>query len=232
MASFNEGVASLIRPSDDQLISGEVTNKSFRDAVPFQMRTIEAFSQTDAESSEPDFSLDALLQDRYQDGFRDGLKMAEDKALQATRQEALRLGKTLSQRFASLHESFEREFLRQEQAVAESLIDLALEIAAKVLAKQISVDRQTALPVVQECISLLPKPARSTMLRVNPDDLSWLQSSLATELRQHQIELLADESIQAGGCQLSNEQFEIQSSLSSRWRNTLAAIGHDEVPSA
>ena len=230
MASFNEGLASLIRPTDDQPISAAVTHNTVSDAVPFRMRAIEAFSPADTESSESNFSLDALLQERYQDGFKDGLRMAEDKAHQSARQEAERLGKTLSQRVAALHESFEREFLQQEQAIAESLIDLALEIAAKVLANQISVNRQAAMPVVRECLALLPKPARSTLLRVNPDDLSWLRGGLATELKQHQIELLADESVQAGGCQFSNEQFEIQSSLPSRWRKTLAAIGHDEVP--
>ncbi len=231
MASFSEGRASLIRPSLEALATPLPNRESFEHAKPFQMPAIEAFSVTSPGCSETTNSLDGLLQERYQDGFKDGQKMAEQDADRARQQQCSRLGKSLSQRIDSLRVTFEQEFLQQEQSIAEGLIDLAQEIAARVIANHVNMDREAVLPVVRECLAMLPKPACSTQLKLHPEDIQLIQNRLSQELAQHEIELIADESIQVGGCQFSSTQFELVSTLQGRWRATLAAIGQNQSAS-
>jgi flagellar assembly protein FliH len=225
MASFNEGRAGLIRPATDDGNRLIKRAERLRDALPFRLRTLEAFA-TDPSSAavQPD-SLDSILQQRYRDGFEEGQRIAEHRALQASDQESRRLGKTLGQRVQALTESFEREFCQQEEAIADSLTGLAIELAQQLVASHIKLDRHAALGLVRECLALLPRPARACRLAMNPADLEFLRASLVAELAAYEIELVADASIQAGGCHLTNDQMTLDSSLPSRWQNAISAIG-------
>jgi flagellar assembly protein FliH len=230
MGSFNEGVHSLLRP--DATFRPPASADSLDQVQPFQMRTLEAFVSDSRNTSEHPESLDSLLQGRYRDGYEEGQHAAE-LALQRSRaEESQRLGKSLAQRVQGIGESFEREFTRAEQAIAESLLDLALEVASSVVALQVSIDRQAALAVVRQCLALLPKPAHAGQLRMNPEDLEFLRPALVADLSAYDIELIADGSIQAGGCHLSNDQLTMDSTLAQRWRAAIATIGRGEKPSS
>ncbi len=230
MASFNEGMHSLLRP--DAAFRPQATAHSPDQVQPFQMRTLEAFASDSSNTSEHPESLDSLLQERYRDGFEEGQHAAELAFQRNRAEESQRLGKNLAQRVQGIGESFERELTRAEQAIAESLLDLALEVASSVVAQQVNIDRQAALAVVRECLALLPKPARAGQLRMNPEDLEFLRHSLVAELSAYDIELIADSSIQAGGCHLSNDHLTMDSTLAQRWRTAIAAIGRGEKPSS
>ncbi len=225
MASFNEGLAGLIRPATDDANRSIDRAERLRDALPFQLRTLEAFATDPSSAAAQPDSLDSILQQRYRDGFEEGQRVAEHRALQASDQESRRLGKTLGQRVQALTESFEREFCQQEEAIADSLTGLAIELAQQLVASHISLDRHAALGIVRQCLTLLPRPARACRLTMNPDDLEFLRATLGAELAAYEIELVGDASIQAGGCHLANDQMSLDSSLPSRWQHAITAMG-------
>lgn len=237
MDSFKEGLAAFARNAarpkrgpSAPIISAQQVGET----QPFRMHSLEPFS-TDGDGlgamTEAGESLDEQLEKRFQQGYEAGQEATQRAFEREQQQTWQRLGQSLAQRVAALQSEFEAELLAREQRIAESLLDLALEVAAKIVARQIAIDHDHSLAVVQECLAQLPTPAQGLRLCVNPDDAQGLLET-GPLLRERAIEIVADASVAAGGCRIRNEHFEIDSTLRTRWRRTLAALGRTDPPDA
>ncbi len=148
-------------------------------------------------------------------GYREGMDRAVEEAARL-REEAL-----LALRGAE--EARRRLLLEIEREV----VDLAVEIAEKVLCKELEQDRDAVLVVAREALSLVAG-RKSAYLFVNPQDLPAAEGArgeLAALLGPKAlVEVIADPAVERGGLRVETERGDVDATLSARWKEILAAL--------
>lgn len=170
---------------------------------------------------------DVLLRQSFEIGYRRGFAEAQARAEQAADEERRHHGVALAQRINALQAAMQIELQRFEEHAAERVVDLAVELARRMIGNTFECDRGAIVPVAQEALdTLLGQPVPATM-RLNPDDLDAVQEQLGPVLARRHIELVADATIALGGCRLTSAGAEVDARVDERWRRILSAIGRD-----
>jgi flagellar assembly protein FliH len=110
---------------------------------------------------------------------------------------------------------------------ADALLDLALEVARQVLRRELSLQRDAALPAVREAISLIADHAAHPRVHLNPQDFALISAELEADAAYRGCRFIADVSVQPGGCRIETPQGEIDATVDTRWRRVVAALGAD-----
>lgn len=229
MDSFREGIEQLARGATADMASAILRSDEIRQAVPLRLHPLQPFD-CDGPAKRPgqpsSESLDSQLQARYQDGFTDGREAALREFQHQQNALWQSLGKSFAERIENLQTAFDAELQDQQQLIAERLLDLAIELASKLVADHVVVQPSAVLPVIAECLALLPAPASGLTVRLNPADAAQLRGH-DTVLSERAVAIVDDPAITPGGCRISNDELEIDATLPSRWRQLMAAIGRD-----
>lgn len=113
-----------------------------------------------------------------------------------------------------------------EEQMGQSLITLALDIATQVLRGELAEHPESMLHAVREVLHLNPAAPQGVMrLWVHPEDLDLVRLHLADELKDANWRVLADESIERGGCRAESPYGDIDATLHTRWRRVAASLG-------
>jgi flagellar assembly protein FliH len=155
----------------------------------------------------------------YQEGLERGMAEAHarvERALEAVAAAELAL--------AELHD----RYVAEAEAAA---VDLAYQIAEKVIGATVASDRQAVLGVVSGAL-LRTTDRDHLVLEVNPDDFDLVRES-ATELAArlggiNRIEVISERRVEPGGCVVRTEAGEIDARVTSqleRVRQLLAEAG-------
>ena len=105
------------------------------------------------------------------------------------------------------------------EIVAQSetgLVELALEIAKKIVAREVTIDREVALTLVKISLAKLHNRTFAKVL-LNPEDFAYLQSHHEKADFHGSIELVEDRSISLGGCLIQTETGEIDARIESQF---------------
>lgn len=151
----------------------------------------------------------------YDRGYREGMAKAEEEAV-AVRTQA---GEVLRQA-----ENFRREKLEQ---LEQEMIDLALDIAERLLTVQLTLDREVIVNVAAEALRLVAD-RQNVVLFVNPDELELVERK-KDELKsllpaRAQLQVLADAAVQPGGCRIDTEQGLVDATMETRKEALLKAL--------
>ncbi len=167
-----------------------------------------------------DEQLRAARQTGYQDGYRDGLVALEgfkqSFALQATAQ----IGALLASIGGQL------DALQQEMAQALALT--ATRLARQIVRSELATRPDAVASVAQEALDTLLLSARHITLRVHPDDQPLVEDGAGEVLAARGARLVADATIERGGCLVESNIGIIDATLETRWRRAAAALGADE----
>ncbi len=161
------------------------------------------------------------------EGLDQGFEAGTDHARRRQQLADEQAGATLAQRIESLHQALEGRFADLEREAAERVVALALEVARHALRATLAVRPGTIVPVVQEALSSLFDERVRMHLHLNPRDAELVRSELGERLAARDCEIVADPSIEAGGCRIETPRAEVDATVGTRWRRTLAAIGRD-----
>lgn len=222
------------RPSNSRVTRGE----EIQSARPMSIPSLDPNQQTQPPLHER--REDPQHRDTFEKGLQTGLARGRQEGAAAARQrcedearEAARAaGGFAAERMARLVETFEAEFSAMESRLADKTLDLAVSIAEKVLLREIRSDSHGILPVVLECLAMLPNETNEMVIRLHPSDLDVLQSIDGDRFSEFSPRWQPDESIKPGGCHVETDHTVIDASLETRWQRSLAAIGIDERPMA
>lgn len=147
----------------------------------------------------------------------------------------------VEQEFAPLRQHFTSLLAEMEPAVAEylcsqtdELVDLAFAIAERIVGEQLAMEPQRVVRLVDEC---LPRVAESTRLRVllHPGDLDLIER--AGHLNELKIpsgtQLVAEATMERGGCRVESDQGAVDASLPGRWERlrTIVLAAEARLPS-
>ncbi|HEX3860961.1 MAG TPA: FliH/SctL family protein [Stellaceae bacterium] len=146
-----------------------------------------------------------------------------------------------AQRLAALLEALGAPIPALEQTVEAAVAALALEIARAVIGGEVARSRDYLVRLIREAIAKVPLGTGKPRLIVNPDDLELLRA-LAPDIEEGGTALVADETIEPGGCIVvanadgavnadrrwrprSGEGVsQVDLTLASRWRDVMHAL--------
>lgn len=151
----------------------------------------------------------------YDKGYREGMAKAQEEAA-ALRVQA---GEVLAQ--AEKHRRSTIESLEAE------IIELARDIAERLLSAQLTLDREVILGVAAESLRLVADRL-NVVLYVNPDDLELVEGRM-DELKsllpaRGQLQVVSDSAIQPGGCKVETEQGWVDATMETRREALLKAL--------
>ena len=96
------------------------------------------------------------------------------------------------------------------------MVELALEIAKKIVGREVTIDREVALTLVKIALAKLHNRTFAKVL-LNPEDYAYIQSHLEKADFHGSIELVEDRSISLGGCLIQTETGEIDARIESQF---------------
>lgn len=153
----------------------------------------------------------------YQAGYEEGLKAAEQTIREATEAQG--------KRFLALTENLQQALGEIDQAVADQLLDLATEIASRMVCGTLAVKPEILLPVIREAIATLPLHHGHITLRLSPEDVAAIRSHHGEQFAQSGIQIVEDGEISPGGCIVRAGTSDIDATIETRWKRVLDAIG-------
>lgn len=112
-----------------------------------------------------------------------------------------------------------------QQALAAEVMDLAVAVARQVLREAVSVDPAVVLPVIREAVASLPHGHPALRLHVNPVVAATVGEALGEARLPGNWQVVADATIEPGGCRIETASGEIDATMPARWRAVVAALG-------
>jgi len=188
-----------------------------RDAVRRQETAVAAPAPSPAESAP---AVDPAEIERLKTAaFDEGYAAGYDHGSAAARREAGQL--------QALAEAASGVFDRFEADLAPRLLELAAEIARQVIQRELALDSNAVLAVVRDAFGQLIGGETGKQLLLHPSDVQLVRAHLGEELELGQWKLVEDAGIEAGGCRLATQQSDVDATLGTRWKRTLATLGLD-----
>jgi len=173
-------------------------------------------------------------------GHAEGLRQGHEEGLQAGFQAGLQQGLQEGQETARQHVQ-QLQHLAQtcahalntlEHEVGHALVSLATSIAERVLHSTLAVHPEKILDIVRDIVQMHGDSDAVLTLRVHPHDHDLVQHYLDQDSALKRWRLLADDTLQAGGCQAETALGAVDATLQTRWRKVLGSLGIDAMTHA
>lgn len=113
-----------------------------------------------------------------------------------------------------------------DAAVEQELAHLALTVARRVIAHELSTRPELIVQVVRQAAAALPAATRELRVRLHPDDLALLRELDAAETHW---QLVADPALARGDCLLESERSRLDARLETRLAALIDAVLGDEA---
>ena len=139
-------------------------------------------------------------------------------------EEGRKRGEREAQQLHALVQNLQHALAGLDQAVADQLLSLALDIARQMLGQALVVRPALVLPVVEEAVRCVSHSEIGIRVRVHPEDAALLRAHLDTGAGREWT-IVEDRSLERGGCRVDTRNAEVDATLAGRWRRVLAALG-------
>lgn len=156
----------------------------------------------------------------YDEGHASGHKAGYAAGLQLAQRETSQL--------QTLMQNLQIALNQVDQQLAQSLLDLSLEIAHKMTTEALQVKPEIILKVVSAAISSLPHFNQNAHLILNPVDAELVRSQMGEQLTHAGWKIFTDAKIEPGGCRAETAHSHIDATNSARWRAIVESIGQDK----
>jgi flagellar assembly protein FliH len=127
----------------------------------------------------------------------------------------------------SMHQlvaGFKAAIAQHADRTSEEMLSLALEISKTMVKAEIHVNREVVLPVIRQALGRLPSMQLPIKLSVHPED-EVLVASYMKESFEGVCHVVADPSLERGGCFLESETNLIDATNATRWGLICQGLG-------
>jgi flagellar biosynthesis/type III secretory pathway protein FliH len=162
-------------------------------AVALDERTLSVEPADAAPSIDPAL-LAQVEADAYARGYAEGDRAGFVRG-ESTAQQALVTPLTTLQAIAAQLSAAEQRWL---STLEENVAALAVAVAQHVIAREVSADPSTVLPLVQQAIAAFPLDQPLTV-RVHPEDVPVVQDAMSSDSILREIRVAADPAVMRGG---------------------------------
>ena len=153
----------------------------------------------------------------FQAGHGQGLQQGFEQGKAVAHAQAMQLA-LLAGRFSDALETV-------QAGVAETLVELALDIAQQVVRQHVQYDPTALVAVAREVLAAEPQLVGSPQLVVSPADLPIVEAYLMEDLQARGWTVRTDPAIERGGCRAQAATGETDAGIASRWERVTAALG-------
>ncbi|OGS95911.1 MAG: hypothetical protein A3K04_02540 [Gallionellales bacterium RBG_16_56_9] len=115
-----------------------------------------------------------------------------------------------------------------DEQVAQSLLDLSLEVAHKMVCGTLQVKPEVVLKIVGDAISSLPHFNQNAHLVLHPDDAELVRKQMGEQLAHAGWKIFTDAQIQRGGCRVETSHSQVDATTEARWKRVVESIGQDK----
>ncbi|MDZ4200621.1 MAG: flagellar assembly protein FliH [Gallionella sp.] len=159
--------------------------------------------------------LEGLRQQAQSDGYKAGYA----EGTKAARQETLRI--------QAVMQNLQNSINQVDEKIAQSLLDLSLEIANKMVREIVQAKPEVILSVINDAIANLPLFNQNAHLLLHPDDAELVRTQMGEQLSHAGWKIFADAKIQRGGCRVETEHSQVDATVEARWKHVVESIGRD-----
>ncbi len=157
-----------------------------------------------------------------QEGYEFGQKEGEARGYQAGLERGEQEVKVLTEKLSSMLASLESPLWKRNEACAEWVSTLAINIAESVLRTEAVYQKEVILASVKASLSQLPDPEAEIRVRIHPDD--QLAVASLSELPDSRIRFVIDPSVTLGGCFVESQNTRIDDSIERRFSDVVAKV--------
>lgn len=193
---------------------------SFDTATPRHATEPAESTETSAQRQELAQLREAARADGHGEGYAAGYHAGFNEGQSAGLAEA----RAQAQRLADMADAFAQALRVADDAMADTLTALALDIAQQALRQTLAVRPEAMLDAVREVMAA-ERLGDAPRLLVHPDDIALVQIHLQDALLAAGWTVRADPSIARGGCRAQGGSGEIDATLPTRWERVAAALG-------
>lgn len=111
-----------------------------------------------------------------------------------------------------------------DAAMADSVLDLALQFSQALVRETLTVQPERLLPVVGELLRETSEAQRPATLRLHPDDVALVREHLGADCELAGWTLFADAAVTRGGCVVQTRHGNIDARLETRWQELNRAL--------
>ena len=192
-------------------------------------------TETGAESTHGELSLAFPtaedLERIHQEAWQEGYDLGRQEGLDAGRQAGFEAGKQEGEAYArqlrALAEALETERIKQDEAVAQEVLALALAVAQQVVSAAVHVNPELILASIREALLSLPSLSGHHRVVVHPESASVVKEWLAQEHSHLSWKVVEDTAMTPGGFRFESGHSELDATLPTRWREIAACLGAD-----
>ena len=159
--------------------------------------------------------LEAIRQQACDEGHAAGYAAGAQKA----RTEAAQIHTLLQTLQDALHQ--------MDEQLAQSLLDLSLEVARKMTGEVIHAKPEIILKIAGDAISALPHFNQNAHLILHPDDAELVREQMGEQLSHAGWKIFTDIQIRRGGCRVETAHTQVDATTEARWKRIVESIGQD-----
>ena len=158
----------------------------------------------------------------HDEGFQAGHREGYEKGLA----EARALGNAEAQRLQQLVNEFTASIQALDAQIADSVVDLALNIARQVIRSTLAITPEKVVETVRDILQADTNSDTLMYLRLHPEDLALIKRHLSDDPRLHKWHLEPDERIERGGCIAETSLGDIDATLKTRWDRVAGTLSN------
>lgn len=164
--------------------------------------------------------LEQIRQQAYDEGYAQGQEAGYATGTQQIRTEISQIDAAMQQLHAELNQI--------DTQLAQSLLDLALEMARKMVAEALQTKPEVILGIVSEAIGSLPHFNQHAHLVLHPEDTELVRKHMGDQLSHSGWKLMSDKRISRGGCRVETAHTQVDATVEARWKRIVESIGEDK----
>ena len=167
-----------------------------------------------------------IQRDAYAAGEKEGYAAGHAEGLARGEEAALALGRKAADQLLHTAAGLDQALARLDDEVAGELASLAVEIARQVLRQTLERHPESIVPVVRDALAQLP--LQHAGIHLHPEDASLVRTYAGDQLTHAGHRIIDDARVGRGDVLIEAGGAQVDGTLASRWRRTLAALGFDE----
>ncbi len=164
--------------------------------------------------------LESLRQQAHDEGYAQGRDAGYAAGIQQARVEAAQIH--------ALMQNLQDAIGQMDGQLAQSLLDLSLEIARKMTGEVLQTKPEVILKVVSDAISGLPHFNQNAHLVLHPDDAELVRKHMGEQLAHAGWKIFTDAQIKRGGCRVETAHSQVDATTEVRWEHIVESIGQDK----
>ncbi|MEN3039667.1 MAG: FliH/SctL family protein [Candidatus Kryptonium sp.] len=158
----------------------------------------------------------------YKEGMREAERQLEEEKTKIRRQHESEINALLSN-FRNFMTRLEKEFSDVILDLDDQILRIALDIARVLVLREVEADRELLIRIIREALNYISEGASITV-RVNPEDVDFLQRRPEFFSMNYKIKIISDMSISRGGMVIESSLGVIDATFEKRWEIILKEL--------